>query len=546
MQMKTRFLTTFVLWLTIAVTGTGKETLSPPERNAIVPIDSTTIEVPSESVGKTTTALRVPKRAPSTDYTYFYKGVKYTYITVNNYTRFFNMSVHTPKDYGWYPNEDGWYVNAEKAYITAASINEETVPDNGEVVIVNDLVGFFTSHTRLGCIADHGFIGQSKVKRIYFQDCDAVAYQANSNPYFFIGHRAFANAPQLEKVDLMQYVTSGDNHWEAMPPTAVTRIWDNMFEGSPNALVRVSSSSLNDYRSSGVWSAVKDRLISYEPSGYEINEYGVRYKCMLAQDGKTYLTNDDPLRNEVMKLLRLWNADYQSFNAGTLLATSDNGATVYYTSVEGCDADYLKKNDGVARIYNDVGSYYNYKTIAIRRGAFAGSEDLKAIEFYQTNGRSSNSYSDLKICIENGAFRNCSNLKELRLFYYVQDGENHWETLGPGDVIPGNNIFGIPDAVETAGMSEEEVVAARPTINPDFHIIVSPDRYTEFINDPNWSLYADYIRAADYSPSPKSDISKNGLVYGFATTSSGMSDADQVVYQALSWWNVPQIGRAHV
>ena len=76
MQMKTRFLTTFVLWLTIAVTGTGKETLSPPERNAIVPIDSTTIEVPSESVGKTTTALRVPKRAPSTDYTYFYKGVK--------------------------------------------------------------------------------------------------------------------------------------------------------------------------------------------------------------------------------------------------------------------------------------------------------------------------------------------------------------------------------------------------------------------------------------------------------------------------------------
>ncbi len=539
--MKIRFLTTLVLWLAIVVTGTGKETLSPPEGDAIVPTDSTTIEVTSESVGKTTTAPRVPKKAPSTDYTYFYKGVKYTYITVNNYTRFFNMSVHTPKDYGWYPNDDGWYVNAEKAYITAASINEETVPDNGEVVIVNDLVGFFTSHTHLGCIADHGFIGQSKVKRIYFQDCDAVAYQANSNPYFFIGHRAFANAPQLEKVDLMQYVTSGDNHWEAMPPTAVTRIWDNMFEGSPNALVRVSSSSLNDYRSSGVWSAVKDRLISYEPSGYEINEYGVRYKCMLAQDGKTYLTNDDPLRNEVMKQLRLWNADYQSFNAGTLLATSDNGATVYYTTVEGCDADYLKKNDGVARIYNDVGSYYNYKTIAIRRGAFAGSEDLKAIEFYQTNGRSSNSYSDLKICIENGAFRNCSNLKELRLFYYVQDGENHWEALGPDDVVPGNNIFGIPDAVETAGMSEEEVVAARPTINPDFHIIVSPDRYTEFINDPNWRIYADYIRAADYSPSPKSDISKNGLVYGFATTSSGMSDTDQVVYQALSWWNVPLI-----
>lgn len=64
-------------------------------------------------------ALMVPKRAPSSDYTYTYKGVKYTYITENNYTRFFNLSVHKPSDYGWYPDADGWYVNAEKDYITA-------------------------------------------------------------------------------------------------------------------------------------------------------------------------------------------------------------------------------------------------------------------------------------------------------------------------------------------------------------------------------------------------------------------------------------------
>ena len=31
------------------------------------------------------------------------------------------------------------------------------------------------------------------------------------------------------------------------------------------------------------------------------------------------------------------------------------------------------------------------------------------------------------------------------------------------------------------------------------------------------------------------------MVYGFATTSSGIGDTDQVVYQALSWWNVPLI-----
>ena len=72
-------------------------------------------------------------RAPSTDETYTYKGVKYTYITENNYTRFFNLDIHKPSDYGWYPDKDGWYVNAEKAYITAASIDVDNFPSSGEV-----------------------------------------------------------------------------------------------------------------------------------------------------------------------------------------------------------------------------------------------------------------------------------------------------------------------------------------------------------------------------------------------------------------------------
>lgn len=93
---------------------------------------------------------------------------------------------------------------------------------------------------------------------------------------------------------------------------------------------------------------------------------------------------------------------------------------------------------GTMRIYNDPGSYYNYKTIAIGRNAFKGSKQLRAIEFWQTNGRSSNSYSDLKIVIQNGAFANCDSLKELRMYYYCEDGDNHWEVLGPKDVIPGD------------------------------------------------------------------------------------------------------------
>ena len=99
--MRTRILTTLALWLTIAATGAWADEVQLRD-------------------GTTVTARMLPKRAPAEDYTYTYKGVKYTYITENNYTRYFNTSVHKPSDYGWYTDAEGWYVNAEKAYITAA------------------------------------------------------------------------------------------------------------------------------------------------------------------------------------------------------------------------------------------------------------------------------------------------------------------------------------------------------------------------------------------------------------------------------------------
>ena len=511
------------LWLTIAAIGASAQ------GNGTVSGERMPDQV-LMSDGSTVKPIRAITRASDEDYTYTYKGVKYTYISENNYTNFFNTSVHTPETYGWYKDDDGWFINAEGAYITAASIDEESVPDDGEVYILNDLVGYFTSHTHLGCIADQGFTGESKVKRIYFQDANAQAYNANSEFHFFIGHKAFANAPHLEKVDLMQYTTKGTNHWEAMPEYRVKSIWDNAFDGSPNAMIRVATSVLNDYLNSSVWANHKNRIISYEPSGYEINEYGARYKCMLAEDNETYLTNDGNQREEVKNQLRLWNADYQSFNATSLMAPADNGATVYYTTIEGADAEYLKKNNGVLKIYNDIGSYYNYKNIAIRRNAFMNCDDLKAVEFWQTNGRSENSYSDLKICIENGAFRGCKNLKEIRMYYYVQDGTDHWETLGPENVIPGDDIFGWGADFEEAG----DVIDVKD--DPELRIVVSPMRYMDFINDPNWAQYAPYIVAADYEPTTWSPITEGGLTYDYASKTLNAATTSQVVTVETSWW----------
>ena len=115
--MRKKILTVLALWLATSVTGVWAQPEGP---------DSVADEIQLRD-GTVVKAKKVPRQAPSEDYVYTYKGVKYTYITENNYTRFFNTSVHTPRDYGWYPDGDGWYVNAEKDYITAAAIDEELV-----------------------------------------------------------------------------------------------------------------------------------------------------------------------------------------------------------------------------------------------------------------------------------------------------------------------------------------------------------------------------------------------------------------------------------
>ena len=476
-------------------------------------------------------------KAPKEDYVKTYKGVKYTYITESNYTRYFNLNIHKPEDYG-YTLVDGWYMSGPDEYITAASIDADDFPENGEVYILNDLVGFGTSHTHLACIADNAFRYMSGVRRVFFQDCDAVKHPATSFFNFFIGDCAFADCENLEEINMMQWTTSGDNHWETLPPTAVNRIWGSMLNNSPKAWIRVGKDLYQQYLGSQTWVQVRDRITTYEHASDDITLNGAVYSYMRNENHEPY-SNANEEHEEIMKTLRLWNSDYLNFNAATLLSdkssTKDN-ANIWYTTINGADADYLKKNDGVLRIYNDPGSYYNYKTIAISKGAFAYCDELREVEFWQTNGVTENSYSDLRLVIENGAFKCCKNLKEIRLFYYAQDGTDRWLILGPENVIPGNDIFGDLEITADDLLPDEEGAN-----HEKVRIVVSPDRYADFLNDPNWSRYSGMLVSADYNPSTKPDIEVNGLTYYYSTSASGIMTTDQVVTQGLSWWNAPII-----
>ena len=396
-------------------------------------------------------------------------------------------------------------------------------------------------HSRLGIIAPRAFANSTKLKSLYFKDTGSSVYNALLDFDFMIDEEAFKNCPNLEEIKMMQYTTEGTDHWEALKPEQVFSIAANAFDGSAKAKISCHRSEYQNFLASETWAPFRNRIIIYDATVSDETVNGVKYHYYRNANETKPLTSND--KQEMLdNHLRIWNADYKDFNAADLLKTNDD-ATVYYTYVVGVDNSDIDKADGVMRIYNDMGSNYNYKTLALGRNAIKGNTHVKAIEFYQTNGNGDNSHSDLKMVIQNGALAGCKNLKELRMFYYVEDGEDHWESLGPQDVIPGDNIFGRLTGEEYAKMTVEEKSEALQNEPSDFKVLVSTERYPEFLDDPNWQLYTEYLEPVDFDPSGrgKKDYTKEGLTYSYMTNPGGILQTSQVVSQDVSWWTAPRI-----
>ena len=485
---------------------------------------------PDFTIATTMPEAKEERKMDGTVYRYLYKQDYHLYISDEEVAAKRYYFDDKGEMFKW--DEDGKHV-----WVTAVTgWVPGKIPSDG-AQIHNDLSGTGKDYTLLGAIAPQAFKGCTELKTLYFKDTDANNFNARFPFDFIIGDKAFADCPNLTEIKMMQYTTKGENHWEALSPEQVTLVGDSVFAGSPQANFTVDASKYQDFLSSQVWKKVNNRILIYGHTHVDMKVNGAQYSYMRNTAG-------DPLKNnaeghdQLMETLRYWNADYQQFTASSLLTTADEN--IWYTKVVGVQASSL--SDGTMRIYNDPGSYYNYKTIALE--SLGESKDVKAIEFWQTNGRSENSFSDFKMVIRNGALKGCSNLKELRLFYYVQDGDDHWEVLGPENVIPGDNIFGIPYEEEMEGLGDEEQEKKLESILPeDFKIIVSPDRYQDFINDPNWMVYQEYIEPAEFNPnnSDMNDFSLGGLTYGYMTSPGGIMQTSQTVSQDVSWWTFPRI-----
>ena len=471
-------------------------------------------------------------------------GVTYRYLSRKDYHYY--VSDEDLKVLGWTfrnSNNDANLIvmtNGNESLITAITGYDESNYNIDGVQIHNDLYAtLLRDHTHLGLIAPRAFKGSKKLTSLYFKDTNGNTEGARTAFKFFIGDEAFLNCTNFQELKLMQYTTTGSNQWTALTPNQVVSVADDAFAGCTNLKISAHNQQYQNYLSSETWRAHRDRFIVYEATVSDFTVEGVKYHYYRKANETGSLKNDDEGKAEMMNQIRTWNADYQQFNAADLLAT--NSGNVYYCYVTGVDNDKLDAKNGVMRIYNDPGSTYNYKNIALGRNAIAGNEHVKYIEFYQTNGDADNSYSDLKMVIPNGALKGCKNLKELRLFYYVEDGEDHWTILGPKDVIPGDNIFGEPTLEEVETMTEEEL-ENRLNANPqNLRILVSIDRYQEFLDDPNWLPYINLLEPVDFTPSNKDDFTSGGLTYGYATAPGGINQTSQVVSQDVSWWTLPRI-----
>ena len=465
-------------------------------------------------------------------------GIKYRYLNRGDYHYY--LSDETVEQKSYHFNERGelykWDKDGNKAWVTAITGWVPGDIPSGGAVIYSDLKVAGRDHTLTATIAPCAFQGCQELNTLYFKDTSSNTADASFPFDFTIGDRAFAYCGNLTEIKMMQYTTKGDNHWEALRADQVTALGDSIFFNSPKANFTVDASQYQNFLGSEVWKTVNNRILIYNHTDVDMNVNGAMYSEMRTTAGDP-IKNDAEGHDAIMQQLQFWNADYQQFKASSLLSNSSKN--IWYTQVIGADDGYLRDNGGVMRIYNDPGSQYNYKTIAIK--SLGGSKEVRHIEFYQTNGLSDNSYTDLKLVIQNNAFAGCDNLKELRMFYYVEDGEDHWMALGPKDVIPGDNIFGLKEHSLEELTSGTVSYENDPTMPEDFKILVATELYPEFMDDPNWEPYLGCIEPVDFVTSSKNDFTKDGLTYSFMTSPGGILETSQVVSQDVSLWTIPRI-----
>lgn len=312
-----------------------------------------------------------------------------------------------------------------------------------------------------------------------------------------LGSGAFANCPALRYIDLV-YGNTNTNTYEALSPDAVTPDDETLISGSDYAYIRVWPDLVDAFKSHPKWSAYRERIIAWSPVGREyVGQNGVTYEgyTVRGTDGNYSMDNEDMCSGKeghnakLMELLKKHATDYVEVDWEQFKDTVYNN--YYYTHVTAVDQNYLMDGNRTITIYNDIGRYYNYRTVCIDSTAFQGNELVTAIDFGDVNTNVGSAHLPLKLLIQRGAFKGCRNLLSINMIYHKYTGTNDIEYLRPEQVIPAKELFDSTQHV---------------------FICVSPELVNAYKADPNWAQYKSQIVPYVKSYDTYTDL---GVVYEY-------------------------------
>jgi hypothetical protein len=149
---------------------------------------------------------------------------------------------------------------------------------------------------------------------------------------------------------------------------------------------------------------------------------------------------------------------------------TENKHTIYHMFVKDVE------NKENVTLYNDIGSAYNYKTVAIGDQAFHNKDNIKTINFRDVN--TGEMYAPMTILIPDSAFVGCKNLETLDLIMF-SNYTNRLVPLGPENfIVCGEDIFAGCDTTK-------------------LKIRIGADKYEEFAENTFWGKYKNCFEVVD-------------------------------------------------
>ncbi len=404
----------------------------------------------------------------------------------------------------------------ETWYMQVVGVDNKKIDEaGGEMRIYNDIGSSYDYKTI--SIDGTALRGNEHIKKIVFEDCASGSANASTWPKMVIHNGAFQNCKNLTELNMYYLVTDGTNHYDMLLPTDIY-IGSNVFDGChPDFRIVVDAQVYKMFITDANWSQYADRIVASNTDDLleTQEEGGVKYGYFGYQLSSSSM-------DKMKLLIEPWAAYYRNLNIDELLTPASNGAETWYMQVVGVNNEELDKKDGEMRLYNDIGTTYNYKTIAIDSTALRGNEHIKKVVFEDCASASENANTRLKMVIHDGAFKDCKNLREFNMYNLITDGTNHYDMLYPSDIYIGSNVF--------------------DGCHPDFRIVVAPQLYNIFTTDANWSRYADRIVASDYMPTKYDPITVDGVTYNYAANSLNTLPTSELTRLQSSWWNAAIIG----